>query len=51
MLIFFDNFNFERLYFLKSCPIFVDSALCLFKKFNNDMFNFGQNLSKFGPPN
>ena len=29
----FLNFNFQTFYFLKLCPIFVDSALGLFTKY------------------
>jgi len=31
---FFSNFNFEPLYFLKSCPIFDELALPVFSKYN-----------------
>ena len=32
---FFDNFNFETLYFPKSCPIFAELSLIVFTKQNN----------------
>ena len=35
LLTFLDEFNLETIYFLKSCPIFVDSKLLYITKYNN----------------
>ena len=42
---FFLNSNFQTFYFLKLCPIFVNSALGLFTKYNNFLAK-GQLISK-----
>ena len=34
MLTFLDNSNFQIFHFPKSCPVFVDSALCPFTNYN-----------------
>ena len=42
---YFDDSNFQTFYFLKLCPIFVNSALGLFTKYNNFLAK-GQLISK-----
>ena len=39
LLTFLDEFNFETIYFLKLCPIFVSSASIIFTNYNYSMFS------------